>query len=374
MEKADVVIIGAGIIGLSIAAEVSRFKNHVYVLERHDSFGRETSSRNSEVIHAGIYYPKDSLKAKTCLEGNRLIYQTCLKHNIPYKNLGKLIVTAEGSQALRLEALFKNAKESGADGLELLSEDKIRKLEPNIKAKAAIYSKTTGIVDSHSLMKYYAFKLQQNKATISYNTEVKDIKKTNGAYEVFVSDNSNETFTVSSQIVINCAGLQSDTIAALAGIDTKRQSYTLKYCKGQYFNIANKKSALIKRLIYPAPLDDSGGLGIHATPNLSGAIRLGPDDKYIERNDVDYNVNENDRIKFYNSAVNFLPFIEPYDLIPDTAGIRPKLQGPGEGFRDFVIKEEEGIGFPGFINLIGIESPGLTSAPSIARIVSSMLR
>jgi len=372
MEKVNIVIIGAGVVGLSVAAFASRFNDHVYVLERHESFGQETSSRNSEVIHAGIYYPKGSLKAKTCVEGNRLIYETCIKNDIPYKKLGKLIVATKDAEITDLERLFDNTKENGIEDIELLTENKIRQLEPNIKAKAALYSKTTGIVDSHSLMRYYAFLAKQNKASIVYKTEVKDIRKTNNGYEVVVSDSSNENFSFLTESIINCAGLESDTIAAMVGIDIEKQNYRLKYCKGQYFNIASKKSKLINRLVYPAPVNIEGGLGIHATPNLAGSVRLGPDDEYIAREDADYNVNESDKTKFYNSANKFLPFLEPDDLTPDTSGIRPKLQGPNEAFRDFLIKEESDLGFPGFINLIGIESPGLTAAPSIAKIVANI--
>jgi len=371
MEKVEVVIIGAGIVGLSVAAELSSVKNSVYLLERHESFGQETSSRNSEVIHAGIYYPKDSFKAKTCTEGKRLIYETCMRNNIPYKRLGKLIVATNNSEILGLERLFDNAKANGVEDLELLPKDKIKALEPNIKAEVAIYSKTTGIVDSHSLMKYYAFQARQNGANLTYRAEVKGVKKVKGGYEVVIFDASKEEFKFITEVLINCAGLESDKIAQMAGIT--KEEYRLKYCKGQYFNVSAKKSKLINRLVYPVPKPKSAGLGIHATPNLSGIVRLGPDDEYIDRENVDYNVDESAKIKFYNSSVKFLPFLEKDDLTPDTSGIRPKLQGPDEIFRDFVIKEESDLGLPGFVNLIGIESPGLTSAPSIAKFVKQAL-
>lgn len=373
MEKVEVVIIGAGIIGLSVACEVSGVKDSVYLLERHDSFGQETSSRNSEVIHAGIYYPEDSLKTRTCIEGNRLIYETCEKNNIQYKKLGKLILAKDPSEIADLVKLFDNARANGVRELELLPKSKIKELEPNIKAELAIYSKTTGIFDSHSLMKYYAFRAAHNGAGITYKAEVRGIKKVKDGYEVTVFDASNEEFNFLTEVLINCAGLESDKIAQLAGIDIDKEGYRLKYCKGQYFNLPAKKSKLISRLIYPVPAERSAGLGIHATPNLAGVIRLGPDDKYIDREEADYDVDESAKKRFYDSAVRFLPFLEESDLAPDTSGIRPKLQGPDEDFRDFVIKEESGLGLPGFINLIGIESPGLTAAPSIARIVRGMM-
>jgi len=374
MEKVEVVIVGAGIVGLSVACEISSLRDSVYLLERHESFGRETSSRNSEVIHAGIYYPKDSLKAKTCIEGNRLIYETCGKNNIPNKKLGKLILAADDSEVPDLEKLFDNAEANGVRELELLPKDKIKVLEPNIKAEAAIHSKTTGIFDSHSLMKYYAFKAAQNGASITYKAEVRGIRKAKNGYEVTVFDASNEEFKFVAEVLINCAGLESDKVAQMAGIDIDEEGYRLKYSKGQYFNLSAKKSKLINRLIYPVPTQGSAGLGIHATPNLTGAVRLGPDDEYIDKENVDYDVDEGARMKFYDSTVKFLPFLDKDDLMPDTSGIRPKLQGPGEAFRDFIIREESGLGLPGFINLIGIESPGLTSAPSIAKLVKDKVR
>ena len=373
MENVEITIIGAGIIGLSIAAEASKISDSVFVLERNTNFGMETSSRNSEVIHAGIYYPKDSLKAKTCLEGNHLLYEICENNNIPYKKTGKFIVAVCDSEIKDLENLFENAKNNGALDLELIFRDKIREQEPNIEAKAAIFSPSTGIVDSHSLMKYFLFKAKNNGAEIAFKSEVKNIERTPSGYRVTIVDSAGELFSFLTNVVINCAGLESDNVAKSAGIDIKSENYVLKYSKGQYFKVCEKKSNLVQRLIYPVPASNSSGLGIHATPNLGGSLRLGPDDKYIPRDRIDYDVDISDKDKFYQSIVFFLPFLELDDLTPDMSGIRPKLQGENEGFRDFVIKEESDLGLPGFINLIGIESPGLTSAPAIAKYVGNIL-
>jgi len=379
-ERGRVIVYGKGgrrnhrRVGLSIASEISHFKDSVYVLERHESFGQETSSRNSEVIHAGIYYPKGSLKAKTCVEGKELIYEICARKNIPHKRRGKLIVATKNSEVQDIERLFDNALANGVRDLELLSKNRIRELEPYVKAEAAIYSKTTGIIDSHSLMKYYVFEAKQNGAAITYKAEVTGIKRVNAGYEVTISDANNEEFQFITEVLINCAGLESDRVAEMVGIDIEKQGYLLKYCKGQYFSLPAGKSRFINRLIYPVPHPKSAGLGIHATPNLAGIVRLGPDDKYIKRESIDYDVDEGAKTEFHKSVVGFLSFLKEDDLMPDTAGIRPKLQGPDETFRDFVIKEESDLGLPGFINLIGIESPGLTSSPSIARLVSDKLR
>ncbi|MFC1594214.1 NAD(P)/FAD-dependent oxidoreductase [Candidatus Omnitrophota bacterium] len=374
MEKVDVVIIGAGIVGLSVARAVSRVKDAVYVLERHESFGQETSSRNSEVLHAGIYYPPDSLKTRMCIQGNRLTYELCEKHAIAYKRTGKLIVATDSAEIPDLEKLFANAKANGVQGLELLSKTKAKELELHINAEAAILSLSTGIVDTHKLMEYFEYEAMQNGASITYKTEVQGIKKAADGYEITVIDASNEEFSFVAEAVINCAGLCSDSIAAMVGMDSDALGYRLKYCKGQYFTLSAAKSKRIARLIYPVPVPQSGGLGIHSCPNLAGIVRLGPDAHYIEREMVEYSVDEGAKKDFFESAVKFLPFIEQDDLIPDTAGIRPKLQGPDEAFRDFVIQEETDKGFPGFVNCIGIESPGLTAAPAIAELVTQQLR
>jgi L-2-hydroxyglutarate oxidase LhgO len=247
-------------------------------------------------------------------------------------------------------------------------------LEPDIKAKAAIKSPSTGIVDSHSLMKYFIDEMKKNSADVVYNSNVENIEKLDGGYRVLIKDASAENFYFDTRILINCAGLESDTLAQKTGIDVEKQGYALKYCKGQYFRVGNNKAKLVNRLIYPVPKPKSGGLGIHATVDLAAGLRLGPDDKYIKRDQINYDVDIKEKNNFLNSAKTFLPFLESNDLIPDISGIRPKLQGEAEDFRDFVIKEESDLGFPGFVNLIGIESPGLTAAPSIAKIVEKLFR
>ena len=373
MEKVEITIIGAGIIGLNIAAELSKPRNSILVLEKNITFGMETSARNSEVIHAGIYYPQDSLKAKTCVEGNRLLYELCERNNIPYKKIGKLIVAVDDSEIGDLECLLINAQANGVTDVRLITNDEIRQLEPNIKAKAALYSPSTGIVNSHGMMEYFLFQAKTNGVIISFKTEVKDIVRKSECYKVTVIDSGGKNYSFLTNILINSAGLQSDVIAQKVGINIEKQKYTLKYSKGQYFRVDNKKSRLINRLLYPVPSLDSSGLGIHATLDLGGSLRLGPDDKYIPRDKIDYDVNLSDRNKFFKSTKRFLPFLDLEDLFADTAGIRPKLQGEKESFRDFIIKEETELGFPGFINLIGIESPGLTSSIAIAKHVAKLV-
>jgi len=252
----------------------------------------------------------------------------------------------------------------------MLSREETKGLEPNVEAVAAIFSPSTGIVDSHALMRYFLISAKEKGAEIAYRSKVIGIEKLPDGYEVTAEDGSG-IFTFKTEVLINCAGLNSDKMAQLAGIDIDEAGYRLHYCKGEYFNVGDGKNKLIKRPIYPTPELDRAGMGIHATPGLEGRMRLGPNARYVD--EVDYRVDESQKGVFYQSVKGFLPFIEYDDLEPEMAGIRPKLQGPGEDFRDFVISHEDDKGFPGLINLIGIESPGLTSSPAIAGYVESMV-
>ena len=369
MEKVNIIIIGAGVVGLSIAAELSQTQKDIIIVERNPSFGQETSSRNSEVIHAGIYYPKDSLKLKTCIEGKELLYKFCAQNSIPHKRLGKLIIAINKNEVEDLEKLFLRGIENGASDLTLISKAQVKKMEPNINAQGAIYSPSTGILDTHSFMKCLISSFKKAGGQIAYNTEVTGIVKKGSGYEVTVIDSQKDSFTLNSDVVINCTGLNSEKIAALAGLE--RPEYKLKYCKGDYFRLSHSKEAGIKHLIYPVPKEDRGGLGIHLTLDLTGSIRLGPDDEYVEN--IDYKIDPFKAKLFYESVKTFLPFVKLDDIFPDTSGVRPKLQGKGEGFRDFIIRHEDTNGFPGFINLIGIESPGLTASLSIAKMVAGMI-
>ena len=368
MEKIEITVIGAGVVGLTTGLELSKAHKDIFIIEKNSTFGQETSSRNSEVIHAGIYYPKDSLKAETCVEGRGLLYEFCAKNNIAHKKIGKLIVATQESELADLEALFKRGLENGVRDLKILSQAEIKALEPNIKAEAAIYSPSTGIIDSHSLMKELAVQFKAQGGQISYNTELIGMDRLKDGYELSVKDNSGEILKFFSRIVINSAGLNSDRVAAMIGL--RSPDYRLKYCKGDYFRVGNNKAKLINRLIYPVPRKKGAGLGMHATLDLGSGLRLGPDDEYVD--EIDYKVDESKKKVFYEGAGKFLPFIKLEDITPDTSGIRPKLQGPNEDFRDFIIKDEIESGLPGLINLIGIESPGLTGCFSIARIVKKM--
>ncbi|MCK4307225.1 NAD(P)/FAD-dependent oxidoreductase [candidate division WOR-3 bacterium] len=373
MEEIDIAIIGAGVVGLAIGAELAQAGKEVYIFERNETFGQETSSRNSEVVHAGIYYPPGTLKAKTCVEGNALIYEICERYGIPYKKRGKLVVAISQDEMGELEELLERGKENGARNLKLISKSELKKLEPYVDGEGAIHSPTSGVIDSHSLMRYFAGVVKSNKGWIVYKANVVGIDKTSNGYKVMIVEDNKEHSSFRTRILINCAGLQSDKIAELVGIDIEEASYSLKFCKGDYFSVGNGKSNLLSHLVYPVPESDSTVVGIHSTLDIQGRFRLGPDDYYIPEDKLDYTVDESKKEIFYNSAKRFLPFLELDDLEPEMSGIRPKLQGPDESYRDFVIQDEKEKGFPGFINLIGIESPGLTSAPAIAKYVNGLI-
>ncbi len=372
MEEVDIVIIGAGVVGLAIAREIAKADRSVIILERNTAFGQETSSRNSEVIHGGMYYPGGSLKARLCVEGRRLLYELCEKYSIAYKKIGKLVVAVETDEKDELQKLLALGKANGVGGLSMLTANQIKKIEPNIKGLFAMYSPQTGVVDSHSLMKFYLNSAQDNGAMVVFNAEAVSIEKNAEGYIVNVK-NGEETIKVTARVVINSAGLDSDKVANMAGIDLDKNKYRLHYCKGQYFRVNAAKSKMINGLVYPVPKPKAGGLGIHATIDLAGSMRLGPDDEYMKDCVKDYSVDSLRAEKFFKSAKAFMPFIELDDLTADTSGIRPKLQEEGGEFRDFIIQDESGKGLPGFVNLIGIESPGLTASPAIAKYVGGLV-
>jgi len=363
VEKVKVTIIGAGVIGLAVAARLApEFGPELLVVERHESFGRETSSRNSEVIHAGIYYPPNSLKAKLCVQGQRLLYELCHKHDIPCQRLGKLIVAIDEAEEKQLELNLATGRENGAIDLELITAGRYRQLEPAIKARAALFSPSTGIIDSHSLMRLYHQQAKSLGATFAFNTEIKSIESTTGGY---ILETTSDSFSFSTKIIINCAGLEATVLSQKTGIPTP----LVHYAKGCYFSYTGKSP--VKHLVYPVPPVGGHGLGIHATLDLGGRLRFGPDLEYIEK--PDYQVDSSRKNLFCQAIKRYLPDLDEKRLEPEMAGIRPRLQGPGDEFMDFIIQDEKEAGFPGFINLLGIESPGLTAAPAIADKVAGLL-
>jgi len=368
--RGDIAVIGAGVVGLAIAAQVAREHREVYVLEKNETFGQEISSRHSGVIHSGIYYPEGSLKAKMCVAGNHILYELCERYGIGHRRLGKLIVATSDEEIGELQILLERGLRNGAEGLRILSKREIKELEPNVEGVAAILSPATGVIDSHALMKYFIAKAMDGGVQIAYHTKVVGIEKVADGYKVTVEDGTGR-FSFITRIVINCAGLHCDKVAELAGIDIAKAGYQLHYCKGEYFSVGSGKNTLVKRLIFPVPPPKLTGVGIHVTFDLEGRMRLGPSIHYVDS--IDYAVDNQHKQFFYDSVRRFLPFIEYDDLEPEMAGIRPKLQEPGGDIKDFVIRDESDKGLPGFIDLIGIESPGLTAAPAVAEYVASLV-
>ncbi|MBI3378824.1 MAG: NAD(P)/FAD-dependent oxidoreductase [Nitrospirae bacterium] len=358
MDKVNITIIGAGVVGLAIAAELSRQYTDIVVLEQHGQFGQEISSRNSEVIHSGIYYPPHFLKTKLCVEGRNLLYEFCDKFAVPYSKIGKLIVASEQSEIDHLYELYQKGLQNGVTGLTLIEKKEINTMEPSLNALSAIHSSETGIIDSHSLMKRLHDDATSNGVLFSFNSKVNFIQKERKGFVIGIED---DDFKVMSAMVINSAGLASDRVAALSGIDIDTNGYRIEYCKGSYFSYS--KPSPVRRLVYPLPNSNLSGLGVHATLDLSGRLRFGPDAEYIDS--IDYKVKQDKRDVFYQSAAKIINGLDKNAFIPDMAGIRPKIKG--DGLNDFIIKHEIDKGLEGLISLVGIESPGLTACLSIAK-------
>jgi L-2-hydroxyglutarate oxidase LhgO len=369
MADAAITIVGGGVVGLAIAAELSTTHSPLFLLERYEKYGMETSSRNSEVIHAGIYYPQHSLKATLCVEGRQLLYEICTRHNIPHKRITKIITATTAAEVPALEKLLQHGKGNGVE-LQLLSAEQVHTLEPHIASVAGILSPSTGIISAHGLMDYYFHTTRNNGAEVQTHCEVVGVEKQNEDYLISIREGSTiSTFT--SEVVVNAAGLECDTISQLAGIDVDKFGYRIHYAKGCYFALPSSYKSIISRLVYPVPPKES--LGVHALMDLGGRIKFGPDIEYLPDRTLNYVVDENKRHAFAESVRRILPMVKDEDLTPDMSGIRPKIQKMGEPVKDFIIREESDKGLPGFINLVGIESPGLTASPAIAKYVRTLL-
>ena len=369
MADFQITIIGAGVVGLAIAARLSEKRQGIVVLEKNEKYGMETSSRNSEVIHAGIYYEPGSLKARLCLEGRDELYAICRKHNVGHKQITKLITATNDKELSQLDSVYQLGTTNGV-GLEILDRRQTLRLEPHINTVGSIYSPMTGIVSAHELMDCYHHIAVKNGVTVQQHCEVVGIEKTNDGYAITVSEGGQRS-TITSEVVINSAGLYSDRIAQLAGIDIDKAGYRMVYAKGSYFSVASSKAKLVSRLVYPMPNKET--LGVHVVLDLGGRLRFGPDTEYQDQKDFDYRVDDSKRNEFGESVRRILPSITDDDLAPDMSGFRPKLQKKGEPEKDWAIVHEKERGLEGFINLIGMESPALTASAAIARYVEALL-
>jgi len=369
MPDFETTIVGAGVVGLAIAARLSERHSNIVVLEKNQKYGMETSSRNSEVIHAGIYYPTGSLKARLCVEGRDELYALCKQHQIPFKQVTKIITATSHDELARLEAIHRNGLQNGVP-LQLLDTKATHSIEPNIRTVGSIFSPLSGIISAHGLMDYFYHTAVNNGVIVQQRSEVVGIERSNGGYNIFIEESGQRTgFT--SEKIINAAGLNADRIAAMVGIDIDLAGYRQSFCKGSYFAVASSRWNLISRLVYPLPGNE--GLGVHALVDLGGRLKVGPDLEYVTDERVDYTVSEKKKKAFAESICRILPAIQETDLTPDISGIRPKLQRKGEPPKDFLIVHERERKLQGFVNLVGIDSPGLTASPAIARYVEDFL-
>ena len=368
MEIVDVIVIGAGVVGLAIAAKMSETHKDVIVIDKNQSFGEETSSRNSEVIHAGIYYPENSLKAKLCTRGKQDLYQYCQVFNVPYKPIGKLIVAQNNNEAVQLEIIKQKAKNNGVTDLSLLSQKEIAKSEPYLNAKAALLSPSTGVIDVHTYMQSLVVQLQSNNGVFVGNTYINHIEPIDSGFIVTLTSHK-EPMKLKCRYLINSAGLHSEQVAhSIEGLQ-KALIPKIHWCRGHYFSYSGKSP--FNQLIYPVPEENTLGLGIHATLDLGGQLKFGPDTQYIDS--LSYQFGDNLKPKFIKAIQRYFPTINPDKLQPSYTGIRPKLQGPKDKFKDFNIQTTNEHNIPGLVNLFGIESPGLTASLAIGDYVANSL-
>jgi L-2-hydroxyglutarate oxidase LhgO len=364
-EKVDAVVVGAGIVGLAVARKLALTGLEVVLLEAAAAIGTETSSRNSGVIHAGIYYPRDSLKARLCVRGKELLYDYCERSHIPYQRIGKLIVATSESQQSTLETLVGQGKENGVGDLEVLNSAEVKRLEPNINALSALYSPSTGIVDSAALMLSFQGDLESAGGILALNAPANGVQVKSGGFRIDIG--GADPMLLDSKLLVNSTGLHmGETLKNIVGFPANHipKHY---YAKGNYFSLSGRSP--FSHLIYPVPV--AAGLGIHATLDLAGQVRFGPDVEWIEQ--PDYRVSAKRLNAFYEAIATYYPGIDRNRLNPDYAGVRPKLSAPNETASDFLIQGKSTHGITGLINLMGIESPGLTSSLAIAELVQQRL-
>ena len=377
MADIDCTIIGGGIVGCAIAAELSGRGLGTVLVEREDAVGRGTTSRNSEVAHGGMYYPSGSLKARFCVEGRRLLKEFCAAHAVDYRECGKLIVATEPGEVPELERLAALGAANGVEDLRLLDANGLRRLEPEVRACAALFSPRTGIVDAEGATRAWAHVAEAAGGQVLTGARVTGLERVAGDWEVTIepaADGRREGWRHTSRVVVNAAGLWADRVAALAGVDVAARGWTLHLVKGNYFGVASAHAGRVSHLVYPVPPRNGTSLGVHVCLDLGGQLRLGPDVEHLAADPrdagFDWRVDPARGDAFWEGARRFLPWLARGDLEPGLSGLRPKLVP--NGFADFVVRREEGD-LAGLVNLVGIESPGLTSAAAIAREVGRLV-
>ena len=367
----DAVVIGAGAVGLAIARALAQAGHETIILEKNRHIGMETSARNSEVIHAGLYYSPDSLKAQLCVEGRQRLYAFCESHGVPHKKLGKLIVATHAGQDEQLVALLSNARDNGVDDLTRLSGAEIRALEPELAASAGLFSPSTGIIDSHAYMLALLGDAEASGASLARETTVTAVTRRANRYRLAVRS-AGETVTIESRLLVNSGGLWAQDIArSIEGLDAKFVPPVF-FAKGRYATL-NARSPF-RHLVYPVP--EAGGLGVHLTLDMGGGARFGPDVEWLSSSDpseIDYAVPPDLPTQFAPHIASYWPGATAEMLSPGYSGVRPKIGGRENPNADFRVDGPKTHGLPGLVNLFGIESPGLTASLAIAQMVEEML-
>ena len=358
MEKLDAVVVGGGVVGLAVARALAQSGREVVILEAEDAIGTHTSSRNSEVIHAGIYYPKGSLKARSCVAGKELLYEYCVAHGVPHRRSGKLIVATSQEQVGELENIQKKAHANGVTDVVWMTREQVRALEPEISCVAGLYSPSTGIIDSHALMLAYLGDAEERGTMLALKTHLLGAQVSADGFVVHT-----DQMDVACNVLVNSGGLRAPSIAKLVEGYPAEKAPREFYAKGNYYSLARRSP--FSRLVYPVP--EPGGLGVHVTLDLAGQARFGPDVEWVER--IDYTVDPKRSERFYAAIRKYWPGLPDGALSPGYAGIRPKTAGPKEPAPDFEVQGPSVHGVPGLVHLFGIESPGLTASLALAGIV-----
>jgi L-2-hydroxyglutarate oxidase LhgO len=364
-ESMQVLVIGAGVVGLAAARAMARKGHDVVVAEAERTIGTGISSRNSEVIHGGMYYPTGSVRGRHCVAGRRLMYEFCASHGVPHRKCGKLIVATDAAEMVKLEAIAAQGQINGVEGLEPITATAARALEPELSCVGALHSPETGIVDAHAYMLALRGDLEDAGGAIAFNTPVTGAVRKDGRW--LVAFGGNDAGEMPFDAVINCAGLRAQSVARTMQDYPAGRVPRLVMAKGNYFTFTGRP--VFKRLIYPTPMP--GGLGVHVTLDLAGRMRFGPDVEWIEREY--YPVDPKRAELFYARIRTYWPRMPDNALAPDYSGIRPKLTGPGEPAADFMIDTPAQHGLPGLVQMFGIESPGLTSSLSLAEEVAAAI-
>lgn len=365
MNGVDCVVVGAGVIGLSTARALARAGREVFILERERHFGVHSSSRNSEVIHAGIHYAPESLKARLCVAGRDLLYRYCAERGIAHRRCGKFTVATADEQLATLEKIESNARANGVLDLEWLDGSRAREAEPQLQCIRALSSPSTGIIDSHVLMQSLLADAEAGGASIAYGTQVTSMRRALGGIEIAI--NGESAPVAKARVVVNSAGLQAHRVAACIEGFPPQYIPEVSFAKGSYFALSG--ASPFARLVYPAP-QSGGHLGIHMTLDLGGKARFGPDTQWVDG--IDYAVDPQ-RVRLFADVIRqYWPGLEEARLYPAYAGIRPKLSGPGQPAQDFCISGPKEHGVAGVVNLFGMESPGLTASLALGEYIAAL--